>query len=113
MTSNHTLNVTAEVDVRGSWVGTLFWVYGDYYFRMSFAGGIDSGTTEGHTDAPTGPGRETGTFTKNGNQIEFSLHYFAGVLLFEGTIESPSHMSGTWVTDNGVSHGNWSLDRQI
>jgi hypothetical protein len=113
MTGNHILNVTAEVDVRGSWSGNLFWQTGDYYLQVSFSGGILSGVTEGHTDAPTGPGNETGTFTITGNEIEFSLHYYLGTLLFEGTIESSSHMSGTWVTDNEVSNGNWHLDRQI
>jgi len=111
MTANHTLNVTANVDIRGSWSGTLFFQYGDYHLQVSFSGGILSGVTEGHTDAPTGPGSEIGTFTVTGNQIEFLLHYYGGNMLYEGTIESVNHMSGTWVTSTGSSNGTWSLDR--
>jgi len=111
MTANHTLNATADVDIRGYWTGTLFWQSGDYFLEMTFSGGILSGVTEGRTDAPTGPGAETGTFSITGNQIEFSLRYYWGNILFEGTIESVNRMSGTWVSDVGGDSGNWELTR--
>ena len=111
MTGNHTLNATAIIDVWGSWSGNLFWRSGDYFLEMTFSGGILSGVTEGHTDAPTGPGAETGTFSITGNQIEFLLHYQGGDLLFEGTIESANRMSGSWIANPGSANGTWELTR--
>ena len=111
MSGNHNLNVTADLDIRGKWIGNIYWMGNDYYFEVTFSGGLLSGTTKGYTEAPTGPGSEEGEFTITNDQIEFTLHYYGGDLLFNGTINNENHMNGTWDTSTATASGNWELSR--
>jgi hypothetical protein len=94
---NHTLNVTADVDIRGRWGGDFFWSGGDSYLEVTFSGGIFSGTASGQFDFK--PGTGNGEYTVSGNQIEFILRY-----------PDDSSLSGTaTITDINNMNGNWSF----
>ena len=113
MTGNHSLNVTADIDLRGEWTGH-FYAGWDSYFRASFSGGTLSGNVQVDIDVISGSGH--GSFTVSGDQVEFTLQFPAGVLGFNGTIDSVNHLSGEWqiVSDAAKKipqNGNWELDR--
>jgi len=99
MTSSHTLNVTADIDVRGQWTGRLNYGPGDAYLTVTFSGGVLSGTTSGMFDFVSGSGN--GEFTVSGNQIDFTLRYsFYGtdyVLECTGSLSGINNMSGDWI----------------
>jgi len=100
--------------VRGDWTGQFRVAgQGESNMRMTFSGGILSGDNQGHINALDAPGREAGTFTIDGNQIEFEMHYVPGTILFQGTIEDVNHMSGTWRLAHDPPHGTWTLERSI
>lgn len=116
MNANHTLNVSAIVDVRGKWTG-LFTHQGDStYFEVTFSDGIASGTTRGLFDWQ--PGYANGTFTVSGNQIDFDLRRSVGaidiILACTGTFSNANNMSGDWIytiVNYDSVEGTWTLVR--
>jgi hypothetical protein len=108
MNTNHVLNASASVDVRGSWEGLHTDDNNSVLFRATFSGAsAASGNVSGHIDSPTG----YGNFTVSGANITFFLDF--GYARFDcvGTIANVNFMSGTW-SNSKVFSGTWELTRQ-
>lgn len=114
VSSNHTLEVSADIDIRGQWTGALYKGTQDYYFQVIFGGGVLSGTTEGKNDWLYGTGR--GTFTLNGNEIVFTLCYNnnADVMTCTGTLTDKDNQNGTFHVEvcGFDEYGEWELQRE-
>ena len=119
MTGNHTLNVTADIDLRGSWTGRFYHTVYDNYMEVTFSGDISSGTAQWSIDAY---GTGNANFTISDDQIEFTIQLASEEVSFSGDIVNINHMSGTWQFNNSAglstswlkklpSNGNWELDR--
>ena len=104
MTSSHTLNTTADIDIRGNWTGRFYFEGDDCHFAVTFSGGISSGATYGMFDWQGDS--VNGNFTLSGNQVDFDLIYYGGdaSLTCSGTLSDVNHMNGNWIwTDPGGS----------
>lgn len=114
--TNHNLQVSAEqIDIRGTWSGVFDWQGAQTYFEVTFSGGLKEGTTKGLFDFVGGYGN--GTFTLDGDQIDFTLNYpsctAGNGLTLTGTLQDNSNMSGTWIWDCNTTYrtGSWTLER--
>ncbi len=119
ISGNHTLNVTSDIDIRGSWTGHFYHSVYDNYFEVTFSGDIFSGTAQGKIDVY---GIGNGGYTITDGQIEFTLQLSQFDLNFNGTINDVNHMSGSWqipatsgssasLPKKLPSNGNWELER--
>jgi len=119
ITGNHTLNVTSDIDIRGTWTGHFYHTAFENYFKVTFSGDMFSGTAQGEIDAY---GNGNGDYTITDGQIEFTLQLTQFDLNFSGTINDINHMGGLWQipTAGGLSaslpkklpsNGNWELER--
>lgn len=119
VTGNHTLNATADIDLRGTWRGRFIHTAGDNYMEVTFSGDISSGTAQWSID---GYGTGNGNFTITDDLIEFTIDLQGDELIFNGTITDINHMSGTWQFNTTAgpstsflkklpSNGTWELDR--
>jgi hypothetical protein len=115
MTANHTLEATADIDIRGTWSGTLYMTT-DKYFEVTFSGGLTSGTATGDFDGTYGVGN--GEFTLNNGQLEIELRFnrfgIIDILTCSGSFSDPNHLSGSYDWEQpgcGGASGNWELER--
>lgn len=119
VTGNHALNVTADIDLRGSWTGRFYHTVYDNYMEVTFSGDIFSGTAQWSIDAY---GNGNGNFTIDDDLIEFTIQLSGQGVSFSGNINDINHMSGTWEFNNSAglstsslkklpSNGTWELDR--
>jgi hypothetical protein len=120
MTGNHTLNVTADIDIRGVWIGSFYAGSTKYYMDTTFSGEIFSGPAQARISHFSGKGN--GLFSVSGDQIDFTLQWTSVELRFTGTITGVSQMSGDWnvtglagipaAMPKGIpGHGTWELER--
>jgi hypothetical protein len=114
MTTNHTLDATALIDVRGTWTGLAQNPQGgggeNYFFECTFSGGVLSGSVHGRIESL---GNANGTYTVNGNELTFTLNYSGIMLTCTGTFTSPNYVNGDWDWPEVGSHqtGTWHLER--
>ncbi len=119
ITGNHTLNVTSDIDIRGTWTGH-FYAGWNSYFQAIFSGGTLSGTIQANIDVVAG--NASGNFSITDDQIDFTLQFPNYRLGFTGTINSINHLSGEWqylgtagttafLPKKIPSNGNWELER--
>ena len=113
MNANHTLDATANFDVRGTWTG-LAQVPSQggqrYYLEGTFSGGVLSGTVQGRIESL---GRANGTYTVEGNQLAFTLNYSGTIMTCTGTFTGPNYVNGEWLwAEYGSPQtGTWYLER--
>ncbi len=115
MTANHTLDVTATIDVRGTtWTGLAYNPNepppNNFYFECTFSGGVLSGTAHAHIETL---GNLNGEYTVDGNEITATLRYGANTLTCTGTFSNANYMNGDWDWDEygNPQTGTWYLER--
>jgi hypothetical protein len=113
MTSSHTLNAAALIDIRGNWTGRFYFEGDDCHFMVTFSGGVSSGATYGMFDWQGD--FVNGNFTLSGNQVDFDLIYYGGdaSLTCSGILSDVNHMSGdwTWVEPGWEGSETFTLER--
>lgn len=114
MNTNHTLDATAIIDVRGTWTGLAENTSGggpsNYFLEGTFSGGVLSGTVRGRIESL---GWANGTYTVNGNQLTFTLNYSGVILACTGTFTNANYVSGewNWPEAGNPQTGAWHLER--
>lgn len=113
MNTNHTLSVTAIIDVRGTWTGLIQNSQNpslDFYFECTFSGGVQSGSVQGFIESE---GNANGNYTVEGNELTFSLEYYNILLTCTGSFDGPNRISGEWEYPEPAypNNGTWQLER--